>query len=480
VKAVQIDTEILSEIAKLSQAILDLDYSKRIAIDVNDDLISEIANNLNLLADSLMLNPPENKGGNEKVDISHFISVISSFANHDFSQKLPVSEHGTILDAIATGINMLGDELEQTTASKEELELERNRLNEAQAIAKVGNWEFNRSAHKLSGSKEFCRIFELEDVPDSNMYDAYRKKYHPEDLHQFDKLLSDTLKKEDQYVFEHRIICSNGSIRHLSCIIGERNFDNKGDIKNIKGTIQDITDRKNAEIELNNSFNIVTEQNKRLLNFSYIVSHNLRSHTSNITSLLTLLEEEESREGKEQLMNHIRNVSDLLNETMINLNDVVSIQKNINLIVEPLSLRNYVEKAVEILSEQIVLKKAVIKNEISPDLMVNYNPAYMESIVLNFISNAIKYSHPERSPVVSIRCSEENDDKILQIKDNGTGIDLQKYGHKLFGMYKTFHGNKDARGIGLFICKNQIETMGGKVEVDSELGVGTTFKIYIK
>jgi PAS domain S-box-containing protein len=478
VKVVQLDTEILNEIIKLSQAILDLDYSKRIAIDVNDDLISEVANNLNLLADRLMLNPPEIKG--EKVDISHFISVISSFANHDFSQKLPVSEHGTILDAIATGINMLGDELEQTTASKEELEMERNRLNEAQAIAKVGSWEFDRSSNKLNGSKEFCRIFELEDISDSKRYEAYRKKYHPDDLHQFDKLLGDTLKKEDGYLFEHRIICANGNIRHLSCIIGERNFDNKGDISRIKGTIQDITDRKNAEIELNNSFNIVNEQNKRLLNFSYIVSHNLRSHTSNITSLLTLLEEEDSREGKEQLMNHIRNVSDLLNETMINLNDVVSIQKNINLIVEPLSLRSYVDKAVEILSEQIVLKKAVIKNEISADIVVNYNPAYMESIVLNFISNAIKYSHPERAPVVSIRCSEENNEAILQIRDNGTGIDLKKYGHKLFGMYKTFHGNKDARGIGLFICKNQIETMGGRIEVDSEPGIGTTFKIYIR
>jgi signal transduction histidine kinase len=81
---------------------------------------------------------------------------------------------------------------------------------------------------------------------------------------------------------------------------------------------------------------------------------------------------------------------------------------------------------------------------------------------------------------VLVDCFQEEDFTILHIKDNGLGIDMKKYGEKLFGMYKTFHGNKDARGIGLFICKNQIETMGGKIEVDSELGVGTTFKIYIK
>ena len=478
-KAVQIDTEILDQIAKLSKAIVEFDYSKRIAIDFNHDVINEIAGNLNLLADNLMLNPPEAKGS-EKIDISHFISVISSFATHDFSQKLPVSKDGTILDAIATGINVLGDELERTTASKDELEIERNRLNEAQAIAKVGSWEFNPVTAELSGTKEFYRIFELENIDLLNNYTSYRKKFHPEDRYLFDNLLDNILNNKEGFNFEHRIVCNNGNIRHLSCTIGETRKGSEGGINCISGTIQDITDRKNAEIELNNSFNIVTEQNKRLLNFSYIVSHNLRSHTSNITSLLTLLEEEDTKEGKEQLINHIRNVSDLLNETMVNLNDVVSIQKNVNLIVEPLPLREYVEKAMGVLSEQVTLKKAVIKNNVSKEIVVNYNPAYLESIVLNFISNAIKYGQAGRPPLVLVDCFQEEDFTILHIKDNGLGIDMKKYGEKLFGMYKTFHGNKDARGIGLFICKNQIETMGGKIEVDSELGVGTTFKIYIK
>ncbi len=82
--------------------------------------------------------------------------------------------------------------------------------------------------------------------------------------------------------------------------------------------------------------------------------------------------------------------------------------------------------------------------------------------------------------IVTLDCYKEDHFTVLQVKDNGLGIDLKKYGDKLFGMYKTFHGNKDARGIGLFICKNQIETMGGKIEVESELDIGTTFKIYIK
>ena len=69
---------------------------------------------------------------------------------------------------------------------------------------------------------------------------------------------------------------------------------------------------------------------------------------------------------------------------------------------------------------------------------------------------------------------------MLEIQDNGLGIDLEKYGHKLFGMYKTFHRHKEARGIGLFITKNQIEAMDGKIEVESTPNIGTTFKIFLK
>jgi two-component system aerobic respiration control sensor histidine kinase ArcB len=66
----------------------------------------------------------------------------------------------------------------------------------------------------------------------------------------------------------------------------------------------------------------------------------------------------------------------------------------------------------------------------------------------------------------------------LQVADNGRGIDVEKYGAKIFGLYKTFHGNEDARGVGLFLVKNQIESMRGRIELDSAVGVGSTFKVF--
>jgi PAS domain S-box-containing protein len=250
-------------------------------------------------------------------------------------------------------------------------------------------------------------------------------------------------------------------------------------VENFVLSIEDITTRKKDQIELFKSFDLVSEQNKRLLNFSYIVSHNLRSHTSNIKSLLELTSTDANAEELKTLFGHLKVVVHRLDETLYNLNDVVSIQKNINLQIESLNLREYIARAKEVLQKQIVQKNVHIENEVDPKIYVLYNPAYLESIALNFLSNAIKYSHPDRQPHILVKTSMENHKVVLQFIDNGLGIDLEKNRSKLFGMYKTFHSNKDAKGLGLFISKNQIEAMGGKIEVESTLGVGTTFKIYL-
>ena len=242
---------------------------------------------------------------------------------------------------------------------------------------------------------------------------------------------------------------------------------------------RDITITKNAEFELNRSFDLVNEQNKRLLNFSYIVSHNLRSHISNILSILNFLEKEDSPAERSDFIQHLKRAARSLNDTLYHLNEVLSISNNINLVIESVNLYEYINLAAKVLVEQVNQKKAIINNQVPPNLMINYNPAYLESIVLNFISNAIKYSHPNRQPVIDLSVLNESGKIVLRIADNGIGIDLKRNQEKLFGMYKTFNNNPDARGIGLFITKNQIEAMGGNVTVESELDKGTSFKIYI-
>jgi PAS domain S-box-containing protein len=246
------------------------------------------------------------------------------------------------------------------------------------------------------------------------------------------------------------------------------------------GIATDISWQKEKESELRESLDIIGEQNKRLLNFAHIVSHNLRSHSGNIAMLLSLYDDSETPEEKEEMVGHLKGISSALAESIKNLNEVVSIQTNINKQREKINLNKYIAKTIEILSGDINLKNGQIINNVPNDIEVDFNPAYMESVLLNFLSNGIKYKHPERNPVVTIDALHEDGKLILQIADNGLGIDLNKYGDKLFGMYKTFHGNSDAKGIGLFITKNQVEAMGGKIEVESEVNKGTTFKIFLK
>jgi sensor domain CHASE-containing protein/signal transduction histidine kinase len=232
--------------------------------------------------------------------------------------------------------------------------------------------------------------------------------------------------------------------------------------------------------ELNDSIKMVTEQNKRLLNFSYIVSHNLRSHTSNIQAITELIENCSSEAELSEMLNLLKKVSGSLDETMINLNKVVNIQMSIDVITESLDLRKCIEKTLNILDDQIKLKQAVILNHVTAGIYVNYNPVYLESILLNFIFNAIRYSHPERTPVIELRSDMENEQTVLEISDNGIGINLDRYSKELFGLYKTFTDNPESKGVGLFISKNQIDAMGGKVTVESIVGLGTTFSIYFK
>ncbi|MEQ8524092.1 PAS domain-containing protein [Gracilimonas sp.] len=244
--------------------------------------------------------------------------------------------------------------------------------------------------------------------------------------------------------------------------------------------VTDITRRKRNEIELRNSLDIIGEQNKRLKNFAHIVSHNLRNHAGNISMLLSLYDMEESQEEKEELLSHLGAASKRLNESIADLNEIIDQQYKKSSNFKELNLQETIERIKEILTTEILANNVKFEEEVPENLSFEYNPAYLESILLNLLSNAIKYRHPERKPRINIDAWEENDKVFLQISDNGLGIDLEKHGDELFGMYNTFHGNENAKGIGLYITKNQIESMGGSIEVDSIPGEGTTFKILLK
>lgn len=323
---------------------------------------------------------------------------------------------------------------------------------------------------------EFCKIvgYSEEELTHSN----FQKITHPDDVSEnvncLNKLKGGNLS---DFSVEKRYLHKTGRTVWVN-LIGAKLWKLDEKSKHHIAIIEDITDKKRAEEELKQSFELVSDQNKRLLNFSYIVSHNLRSHTSNIQTISDFLETADTKEERDEMIDLLKKVSQSLNETMSNLNEVVSIRTNINLSIEKLNLSSYVEKAKTILSQQISKQDANVQNLVATHIEINYNAAYLESILFNLISNAIRYSHKDRKPEIVITFDEET--KALKVKDNGIGIDLKKNGEKLFGMYKTFNNNPDSKGIGLFLVKNQIDAMGGTIEVESKLNEGTAFTIYFK
>ncbi|MGB5272800.1 MAG: PAS domain-containing protein [Flavobacteriaceae bacterium] len=251
-----------------------------------------------------------------------------------------------------------------------------------------------------------------------------------------------------------------------------------GSANGLIGISLDISQLKQKEEELKDLINVTSIQNKKLINFAHIVSHNLRSHSANFSMLLDFLVNEQNGNERENLTKMLVEASDNLLETLENLNEVVAINTNTNLDKKPTVLNETLAKVESNLAAFLKNNNAKVVNKIADDVVINVIPAYLESILMNFITNGVKYKEPSRNPVITLTAAKTGKYTVVSIRDNGMGIDLKKYGDKLFGMYKTFHNHKDARGIGLYITKNQIEAMNGKVETKSKVGVGTTFNIY--
>jgi len=241
----------------------------------------------------------------------------------------------------------------------------------------------------------------------------------------------------------------------------------------------DITLLKDAEREIKSLLDVTREQNNRLLNFAHIVSHNLRSHSGNIGMVLELMKDEMPDSTDNEFYPLLEKASGNLSDTIMHLNEIVLMHTGIHKNMVPLSVFEFIEKAGLAIQAIVAENEAIIQNEAPKDLYVQAIPAYLESIILNLLTNALKYKSPFRKPVINITAQADGRHAILVVKDNGSGMDLKLHGNKLFGMYKTFHGNRDARGIGLFITKNQIEVMGGSIEAESEINVGTVFTIHL-
>jgi len=275
-----------------------------------------------------------------------------------------------------------------------------------------------------------------------------------------------TLKRKDGSSFP--VILSNTPINQHDEPIG------------ILGVGIDISDLKKAEKDIKRLLELSQDQNDRLKNFAHIVSHNLRSHASGILGMLEILKMEEPELYSNEYVQYLKKGANNLQKTIQHLTEVVKSSYLDEDELKIIPLKPVVERNIDSLITTAEKNKIQLLNLVNDEIYIRAIPAYLDSIIMNFITNSIKYADKNKNSYLKITAWKTENNTVVQFTDNGLGIDMDKYGSQLFELYKTFHNHSESSGIGLHITNNQIQAMGGTVEVESAPGIGTTFRVVLR
>lgn len=257
--------------------------------------------------------------------------------------------------------------------------------------------------------------------------------------------------------------------------------DEHGNITHFVAVYRDVSERKKAETVNENVIRNLQESNQELKQFSYVISHNLRAPLANLTGLLSLLDTETiTDEDTLELIGAVKSSTNNLNITVNDIIDVLLIRSEDNKIAEPLAVQTIWENVKATLSNLIETANVDFEENFTGAPIVFFKKNYLESVLINLLSNALKYKSDDRKLIINLKTYVEQEQTILLFEDNGIGIDLNRYGQQVFGLYKRFTNKAEGKGLGLYIVQAQINALGGKIEVKSELNKGTRFTIYFK
>ena len=255
-------------------------------------------------------------------------------------------------------------------------------------------------------------------------------------------------------------------------------YNSDGELSHWVSIQKNITEEKKQEVEKEQLIRELTQNNKDLQQFSYITSHNLRAPLSNLTGLLYLIEDIHIEDPELiEILEGFKKSTALLNETIEDLVKVIVIKDNPSIQKEELSLKSVFENVFNQLDFLMNLHKPIITIDFEKAPLLKTNKAYLESILLNLLTNSIKYKSQDRKIKITISAHQIKNTVSLVYKDNGIGIDLVRNKDKVFGLYQRFHNLPDSKGLGLYLVKSQVEAMGGNISIESEVNKGTTFTL---
>ncbi|CAN5377589.1 hypothetical protein BH09BAC6_BH09BAC6_13600 [soil metagenome] len=273
--------------------------------------------------------------------------------------------------------------------------------------------------------------------------------------------------------FENRYVTKSGELVWLSWT--SMPVDSEQVVFAIAKT---ITHKKKVDEDRNSLIEELTQINKELKQLTYTTSHDLRTPVGNLLSVFSLLDVTKIQDEETlEFINILKLATENLKSTLNNYVDVLDQKESLHIKVEVLSLAEILQVVLRSLNSLIKNSKTSVTADFSELEHVKFNRAYLESVFLNLITNAIKYARPGYFPVISIRSQKVNNVAQLIFRDEGLGFDMDKYKGKIFGFQQKFHEHADSKGIGLYLVYNHITSLGGQIVLESEPNAGSMFTI---
>jgi signal transduction histidine kinase len=261
-----------------------------------------------------------------------------------------------------------------------------------------------------------------------------------------------------------------------------------GVIDGVRAFAHDVTGQVRARQQLQEANQALIESNRQLTRtntdldtFIYTASHDLRTPIANIEGLLAVLRRQLPATALqtglvEPMLDRMQGAVERFQLTIAQLTDVAKLQQVHDQAAETVDLAALVEDLRLDLAPDLAIPGASLRVAVAAWPRVSFAPKNLRSIVYNLLSNAFKYRHPARPPVVELRCYDKGGVVVLEVQDNGLGLTPDQQA-QLFGLFRRLHDHVAGTGIGLYMVKRLVENAGGTIFVQSQIGEGTTFTL---
>lgn len=275
---------------------------------------------------------------------------------------------------------------------------------------------------------------------------------------------------EEMIQQQEELKASHEMLEHANRLIGEQ----QKKLQAYNTELERLIREKSEELVLTNEELI--KSNNELRQFSFTVSHNLRGPVARLLGLTNLMRHAKSENEIRELSEYIHQSAGDLDGILRDLSMIIDIRNDLYRVREKISLREEIDRALLLTGIKAGDGEIQLNFEKAPYIYA-IRPM-VHSIFYNLISNAVKYKSPERPLKIHVHSYIDGPQKVIvEVADNGLGIDLKNQGEHVFKLYKRFHHHVPGKGLGLYLVKSQMEIMGGKVAVTSEPDKGTLFRL---